>query len=128
MVLHVPRRTATQAPVPSKLNCKACVPTRPATVTAVRLVPPRYDAAAHPTPVADVHEAVLHSTDSSSDAEGLGSVEAKCSPLMVTDTPPVCAAFAGLMLLTAGAAHTEQRSGCCTSHGAQPRKRPYRRS
>ncbi len=51
---------------------------------------------------------LLHSADSSSDAEGLGSVEAKLSPLMDTSTPPVCAAFAGLMLLTAGAAHTEQ--------------------
>ncbi len=108
MVLHVPRRTAAQAPVPSKLNCPACVPTSEITVTAVRLVPPRYDAGEHATPVADVHEVLLHSADSSSDAEGLGSVEAKLSPLMVTSTPPVCAAFAGLLLLTAGAAHTEQ--------------------
>ena len=128
MVLHVPRRTAAQAPVPSKLSCPACVPTAPATATAVRLVPPPYDAGEHATAVADVHEVLLHSTDSSSDADGVGSIEAKLSPLMVTDTPPVCAAFAGLMLLTAGAAHTEQRSWCCTSHGAQPRKRPYRRS
>ena len=71
-------------------------------------MPPPYDAGEHATPVADVHEVLLHSTDSSSDAEGLGSIEAKLSPLMVTDTPPVCAAFAGLMLLTAGAAHKEQ--------------------
>ena len=120
-----------QAPVPSKVNCKAwaCVPTSPATVTAVRLVPPRYDAAAHASAVADVHEELLHSTDSSSDAEAVWSIEAKSSPLMVTDTPPVCAAFAGLMLLKAGAAHTKsRRSWCCTSHGAQPRYRPYRRS
>jgi hypothetical protein len=108
-VLHVPRRTAAQAPVPSKLNCPACVPTRPATVIAVRLVLPPYDAAAHLTVVAVVHEVVPHSTDSSSDAEGLGSVEAKLSPSrVVTDAPPACAPFAGLMLLTAGAAHTEQ--------------------
>ncbi len=107
-MLHVPRRTAAQAPVPSKVNCPACVPTRPATVTAVRCVPPRYDAAAHATVVADVHEAVLQCTESSSDAEGLGSIQAKLSPLMDTSTPPVCAAFAGLKLLTAGAAHTEQ--------------------
>ena len=84
-----------------------CVPTRPATVTAVRLVPPRYDAGEHPTAVADVHEVLLHSADSSSDAEGLGSFEAKLSPVMDTFTPPVCAAFAGLMLLKAGAAHKE---------------------
>jgi hypothetical protein len=71
-------------------------------------VPPRYGAAAHATVVADVHEAVLHCTDSSSDAEGLGSIQAKLIPLMDTSTPPVCAAFAGLMLLKAGAAHTEQ--------------------
>ena len=97
MMPHVPRRTAAQAPVPSKLNCPACVPTRPATVTAVRLVPPRNNAGEHATPVADVHEVLLHSTDSSSDAEAVWSIEAKLSPLMVTDTPPVCAAFAGLM-------------------------------
>ena len=128
MMLHVPRRTAAQAPVPSKLNCPACVPTRPATVTAVRLVPPRYNAGEHPTVVADVHEVLLHSADSSSDAEGLGSIQAKLIPLMDTETPPVCAAFAGLLKLTAGAAHTNRRSWCGTSHGAQPRNRPYRRS
>ena len=77
MVLHVPRRTAAQAPVPSKLNCPACVPTRPATVTAVRFVPPRNNAGEHATPVADVHEVLLHSTDSSTDADGVGSVKAK---------------------------------------------------
>jgi hypothetical protein len=60
----------------------------------VRFVPPRFDAGEHATPVADVHEVLLHSIDSSSDAEGLGSFEPKLSPLMVTDTPPVCAAFA----------------------------------
>jgi hypothetical protein len=95
-------------------------------------VPPRYDAGEHVTVVADVHEVLLHSTDSSSDADGVRSLGAKLSPLMVTDTPPVCAAFAGLVLLTAGAAQTGPRSWYCTSqlsiHGAQPRKRPYRRS
>ncbi len=110
MVLHVPRRTAAGAPVPSKLNCPMTVPTRPATVTAVRLVLPLYDTAArHAAVVADVHEAVMHSTDSSSDAEAVWSIEAKSSPLMDTSTPPVCAAFAGLMLLKAGAAHTASR-------------------
>ena len=69
---------------------------------------PPYDAAAHATVVADVHEVLLHSTDSSSDAEAVWSIEAKSSPLMVTDTPPVCAAFAGLMLVKAGAAHIQQ--------------------
>ena len=70
---------------------------------------PPYDAGEHPTVVADVHEVLLHSADSSSDAEGLGSFLAKLSPSrVVTDAPPVCAPFAGLMLLTAGAAHTEQ--------------------
>jgi hypothetical protein len=128
MMLHVPRRTAMQAAVPSKLSCPACVATRLDTVTAVRLVPPPYDAGEHATAVADVHEALQHSTDSSSDADGVGSIAAKFCPLAVTDAPPVCAAFAGLMLVTAGAAQTEPRSWCCTSHGAQPRKRPYRRS
>ena len=84
------------------------VATRPPLVTAVRFVPPRYDAAAHASVVADVHEVLLHCTDSSSDAEGLGSFAAKLSPLMVTDAPPVCAPFARLMLVGAGAAHTEQ--------------------
>ena len=91
-------------------------------------MPPPYEAGEHATAVADVHEVLLHSTDTSSDADGVGSIEAKLCPLMVIDTSPVGAAFAGLMLVTAGAAQTEQRSWCCTSHGAQPRKRPYRRS
>ena len=69
------------------------VATRSATVRAVRLVPPRYDAAAHASAVTDIHEVLLHCTDSSSDAEGLGSVAAKLCPLMDTDLPPVCAAL-----------------------------------
>jgi hypothetical protein len=128
MVLHVPRRSAAQAPVPSKLSCPACVATRLDTVTAVRLVPPPYDAAEHLTAVADVHEALLHSTETSSDADGVGSITAKFCPLVDTDAPRVCAAFAGLMLVTAGAAQSSNRSWCRTSHGAQPRKRAYRRS
>ena len=86
------------------------LPTIPLTVAAVCRVPPPYDAAAHATAVADVHEVLLHSTDSSSDAEAVWSIEAKSSPLMVTDTPPVCAAFAGLMPLKAGAAQINKRS------------------
>ncbi len=89
MMPHVPRRTAAQAPVPSKLSCPACVPTTPATATAVRLVPPPYDAGEHATAVADVHEVLLHLAVTSSDADGVGSIEAKLSPLMVTDAPPV---------------------------------------
>ncbi len=89
MVLHVPRRTAAQAPVPSKLSCPACVATAPATVTAVRLVPPPYDAGEHATAVADVHEVLLHLAVTSSDADGVRSIEAKLSPLMDTSTPPV---------------------------------------
>jgi hypothetical protein len=112
MMLHVPRRTTVQAAVPSKLNCPVSVPTWFVTVIAVRVVLPLYDAAAHATVVADVHEVLLHSTASSSDAEGLGSFLAKLSPSReVTDAaPPVCAAFARLMLVKAGAAHSEQRS------------------
>ena len=79
-------------------------------MTVVPLLPPPYDAASHVTSVTDVHEALLHCTDSSSDAEGVWSIEAKLSPVMETDTPPVCAAFAGLMLVTAGAAHSSNRS------------------
>jgi hypothetical protein len=74
-------------------------------------MPPRYDAREHATVVVEIHEVLLHSTDSSSDAEGLGSFEAKLSPSrVVTDAPPVCAAFVGLMLVKTGAAHSEQRS------------------
>ena len=73
-------------------------------------MPPLYDAGEHATVVADVHEELLHSTDSSSDADGLGSFEAKLSPVMETDTPPVGAAFAGLMLLTAGPEHSNRQS------------------
>ena len=71
---------------------------------------PVNESAAHETVVDDVHEELSHSADSSSDAEGLRSIQPKLSPRMVTDAPPVCAAFAGLMLVTAGAAHSEQRS------------------
>jgi hypothetical protein len=88
-------------------------------------VPPLYDAAAHLTTVAVDHEVLLHCTDSSSDAEGLGSFEAKLSPSrVITDAPPDAAAFAGLMLVKAGAAQSNKRSWCCTSDGAQRRKRP----
>ena len=73
-------------------------------------MPPLYDAGEHATVVADVHEELLHSTDSSSDAECVWSLEAKLSPLMDTSTLPVCAAFAGLMLVTAGAARSSKRS------------------
>ena len=105
------------------------VATRSATVRAVRLVPPRYDAPAHASAVADIHEVLLHCTDSSSDAEGLGSFAAKLSPSrVIRDLPPVCAALKGLMLVKAGAAQSNKRSWCCTSHGAQPHKRPYHRS
>ena len=71
---------------------------------------PLYDAAAHLTVVIVDHEVLLHCADSSSDADGLGSFEAKLSPLRVTDTPPVCAPFAGLVPVTAGAAQREHRS------------------
>jgi hypothetical protein len=72
-------------------------------------VPPPYNAGPHEIAVADVHDELLHSTDSSSDAEGVGSLAAKLSPLMVTNAPPVCAAFPGLMLLTPGAALTQAK-------------------
>ena len=118
--------------LPSKLNTSplALVPTNALTVRTVRRMPPLlYETDEHATVVSDVHEAVLHSSDSSSDAEGVGSFQAKlCPSRVVTYAPPVCAAFAGLLLVTAGAAHSSNRSWCCTSHGAQPRKRPYRRS
>ena len=91
-------------------------------------MPPPYDAASHVTSVADVHEALLHCTDSSSDAEAVGSIAPKFSPNTLTDAPPVCAAFAGLTLLTAGAAQSEVTLRCGASQGAHRRNRPYRRS
>ena len=55
MVLHVPRRTAAQAPVPSKLNCPTIVPATTLTLTAVRpAAEPPYACGAHATVVADV--------------------------------------------------------------------------
>jgi hypothetical protein len=52
-------------------------------------VPPPYEAGEHATAVADVHEVLLHLAVTSSDADGVGSIEAKLCPLMDTSTPPV---------------------------------------
>jgi hypothetical protein len=52
-------------------------------------VPPPYEAGEHATAVVDVHEVLLHLAVTSSDADGLGSIEAKLSPLIDTSTPPV---------------------------------------
>ena len=85
------------------------MPDTAATVTPAALKISPNGSERHATVVADVHDELLHSTDSSSDAEGVGSLAAKLSPLMVTNAPPVCAAFAGLMLLTPGAALTQAK-------------------
>ncbi len=89
--------------VPSKLNCLRSVVTSLPTATAVRLVPPPYDAATHASVVADVHEALLHGTYSSSETVALGSIDAKFRPPTVTVAPPVCAPFAPRVKETAGA-------------------------
>jgi hypothetical protein len=78
----------------------------------VRLVPPPYDAAAHATVVADVHEALLHGTSSSSETVALGSIDAKFRPPTVTVAPPVCAAFVPQVKETTGAAQSRNRARC----------------
>ena len=95
------------------------VPTCFPNVTATRVVPPWYNADAHATAVADVHEELLHSTDSWRDTEGVESIEAKLIPLMVNDAPTVGAAFLGIMTVKTGAAHSDKRSRHCMPHGAQ---------
>jgi hypothetical protein len=78
--------------VPSKLNTTlAIVPTIPATVTAVPAAPPLlYETDEHATVVADVHDVLLHATDTPSDAVALGSIELKFKPEIVTKPLPVC--------------------------------------
>ena len=98
--------------VPSKLNCPRSVATSLPTVRTVRLVPPPYDAAAHASVVADVHEALLHGTYSSSETVALGSIDAKFRPPTVTVAPPVCAAFVGRALVSVGAAQSRNRARC----------------
>ena len=78
--------------VPSKLNpTLAIVPTIPAAVTAVPAAPLLlYKTDEHATVVADVHDVLLHATDTPSDAVALGSIELKFKPEIVTKPPPVC--------------------------------------
>ena len=54
--------------------------------------------------MAEIHDVLLHETDSSSDAVGLRSIELKLIPESDTEPPPVGAMFDGPLLLTAGAA------------------------
>jgi hypothetical protein len=93
-IVQTARRTLVQAGacVPSKLNTTlAIVPTIPATVTAVPAAPPLlYETDEHATVVADVHDVLLHATDTPSDAVALGSIELKFKPEIVTKPPPVC--------------------------------------
>ena len=56
-------------------------------------MPPPYDAGEHATAVADVHEVLLHSTDSSSDADGVRSLGAKLIPVTVNVDEPEVAPF-----------------------------------
>ena len=74
---------------PSKLNTTlAIVPTIPATVTAVPAAPPLlYETDEHATVVADVHDVLLHATDTPSDAVALGSIELSAVASPVTTTP-----------------------------------------
>jgi hypothetical protein len=72
-------------------------------VTAIRALPPPYDASAHASLVAAVHDALLHTTDSSTDALGVRSFALKFSPVSVTEAPLVGAMFDGSTLVTTGA-------------------------
>ena len=67
-------------------------------------MPPPYDASAHATAVAEIHDALLHAVASSSDAVGEGSFALKFTPESDTEAPPVGAMFDGLTKLIAGAA------------------------
>jgi hypothetical protein len=49
-----------------------------------------YETGEHATVVADVHDVLLHATDTPSDAVALGSIELKFKPEIVTKPPPVC--------------------------------------
>jgi hypothetical protein len=73
-------------------------------------VPPRYDAAPHRTIVADVHDALLHATASSSDVVAVGSFELKFSPEIVTETPALSAMLDGKTFVTCWASAPEERS------------------
>ena len=54
---------------------------------------PRYDAGEHATVVVEIHEVLLHSTDSSSDADGVRSLGAKLIPVTVNVDEPEVAPF-----------------------------------
>ena len=56
------------------------------------------------TIVDEVHDALLHTTDSSSDEVRLASIELKLSPEIDTEAPPVGAMFDGPAQVTTGAA------------------------
>ena len=90
-------------PPPLKLNNPTPVPTKLPKINTIRRVPPWWYVGAHATIVGDVQDALLHSTDGSSDELGLRSIELKFSPEIDTEAPPVGAMFDGPLLLTAGA-------------------------
>ena len=114
--------------VPSKLNTTlAIVPTIPAAVTAVPAAPLllMYETDEHATVVADVHDVLLHATDTPSDAVALGSIELKFKPEIVTDAPAVLGVFPRVerpLKLTTGAARRTSASETawtlsCKQHG-----------
>ena len=112
---------------PSKLNpTLAIVPTIPATVTAASAVPLlMYETDEHATVVADVHDVLLHATDTPSDAVALGSIELKFKPEIVTDALAVPGTFPRVerpLKLTTGAASRISTSETawtlsCKQHG-----------
>ncbi len=114
MMLHVLRRIAAQAPVPSKLNCPASVPTRPPTVTAVRVVLTLYDAAAHATArypsgnaqatVVGVVQAVVAQA-AQIVAVAVRSSAPKFKPVSDTVEPPVVTPFCSVWYVGTGASN-----------------------
>ena len=87
---NIPEYDTTAA---SKLNPDTCDPTTMSTLTAT--VAPSYTVLAHrhAADVVDVHMLVLHAA-SATIADIVRSFEPKLSPLTVTESPPLLAAFA----------------------------------
>ena len=86
-----------------KLNNPTPVPTKLPKINTIRRVPPWWYVGAHATIVGDVQDALLHSTEGSSDELGLRSIELKLSPEIATEAPPVGTKLDGSTLVPAGA-------------------------
>jgi hypothetical protein len=106
--LQAPFRTQPDPTAASKLSALQPVPARAATVT---VTPGSTDAAARAlqlTVVAELHDVVVH-TPSASCAEPVGSADAKPSPIIVTDAPPVHGTFGWMPWLATAASKVRWR-------------------